>query len=297
MSAFGSFSEIKKYLDQGGPWPPTPYKWEDAEQHGSLYSRYSQPTMSKRELNVGDVVAAARKRRQTAMDYQMSKYIPRSIATKKLYLNRGYERQSGEAKYMDTPLTQAAVLATTNTNAGIVTVNLIDPGSASFNRIGRKLILDSLRVQLRATFTSLQTGGITRGGVLRMVIVHDKQPAGVLPTFDSIFGRTVQNGTESTQFTDPLKYDNMNRFKILRDRLYTINPQIETNTGNYEVVDDVYLKLGRIQSVYSGQSIPQTIADLSSGAVYVIFRADANNASVETWAVESTSNARLKYFD
>lgn len=208
-------------------------------------------------------------------------------------------RRPIELKGVDFPLTQAAVLATTNTNAGIVVANLIDPGSGSFNRIGRKVTLTSLRLKVRLSFTSALTAGFLRGASCRMVVVWDKQPQGVLPTFDTIFGRTVQNGTESTQYNDPLKYDNTSRFRVLRDCVITQNPTavLAATTFEYDHQVDEYIDLKKLESVYSGQTIPQTIADISSGALYVIFRAEANNAGVEQWAVTAESFGRLRYMD
>ena len=47
------------------------------------------------------------------------------------------------------------------------------------------------------------------------------------PTWDTIFGWTDQKGGEATSISAPLRYDNMMRFRILRD--WKIEPEIAGN--------------------------------------------------------------------
>lgn len=211
-------------------------------------------------------------------------------------------RPSGELKGVDTLLTQTPILDTTNTNTGIVVVNLVVPGNGSYNRVGRKIRMRSLRlvgnIDAQCTYQAIST--TMSGGTARMVVVYDKQPSGVLPTFDTIFGLTQPDGTESSTYLANIRYDNTERFTVLRDVVINCNPEGMVATGGVIISPqykfDEYIRLN-LDTVYSGQSSPQTIADISSGALYVCFRVDQNASGVFTATVPSSSFARLRYVD
>lgn len=211
----------------------------------------------------------------------------------------------GEKKGVDTYLTLNPVLATTNTNGSCFVLNLIQQGAGSWNRIGRKVNLLSARIRFSVTHTYGATAvtNTVGGNQLRMVVVWDKQPSGgAIPTFDTVFGTTDQTGAEVGTILDPIRYDNMDRFAILRDCI--VNPTVEATpaTGgsanlvfNYLQVDE-YIKLGGREVVFSGQSAPMTIADISTGALYVYFRAQVNSLTNQM-SITDDAFCRLRYTD
>jgi len=224
----------------------------------------------------------------------------------------GYKRQTvvvaraGELKGMDTNLDTAigTIIDTTNTNAGIAVLNLVQPGTGSWNRVGRKIVPSSVRCYgtLTTEFNASATLGNWVGNWIRLIVVWDQQPSGTLPTFADIFGGTVQDGTESSSVMDPLRYDNMDRFKVLRDVRLTIDPSIAplaSGTANdlrLQTNFDFMVPLKGVETVYSGQSAPQTIADISTGALYFIARSMhdlANNCTTQI----ADGRARLRYRD
>lgn len=203
-------------------------------------------------------------------------------------------------KGMDTDVSLSPAISTTSTNASSFVLNLVQQGAGSWNRVGRKIVPKSLRIKGFANIASTPTfaTGAAISNFLRMVVVWDKQPSGgAIPTFDSIFGITTQDGTESCpDITCPPRYDNMDRFRVLLDRCYgqdqTVVPAFGTGPNNQQLVPvDEYIKLSG-ECVYSGQSNPMTIADISSGALYLYFRA-ANNLAAGTAAFDGI--ARLRY--
>lgn len=210
----------------------------------------------------------------------------------------------GEKKGMDTDISTGAVVDTTNTNANIYVTNLVQQGAGSWNRVGRKIHSTSLRIKGFTRFTMVPTvaTGITILPSLRMVVVWDKQPSGAaIPAFDNIFGITAQDGTESCpDITCPPRYDNMDRYQILRDCFW--NPPAmaiaATGTGPSNTIAmevDEYIALPRLESVYSGQSTPMTIADISTGALYVCIRQTAQGGG--TSSAQFDGIARLRYND
>lgn len=238
-------------------------------------------------------------------------YAARSLARYRTSIPRSISYQPGpgyrgEVKGMDTSLIIAAgsVITTTSTNAASFVLNLCQTGTGSWNRVGKKITMKSVR--LVGNFVTAIAPQVTTGNIndqlIRMVIIYDRQPSGgSIPTYDSIFGVTDQSGTESCpDIWCPPRYDNMERFRILRDCTYdadlgSIGSGGTTNAISIRTKFDEYIKLKGLDSVFLGQSNPMTIADISTGALYVFFRALVNTATNCQTSVDG--NARLRYHD
>ncbi len=206
----------------------------------------------------------------------------------------------GELKGMDTQLYLAAgsVLSTTTNSNGVLPVNLVQQGTLSSSRIGRKIKIKSLRLtipwELHANIVS--GTGIISDNILRVTVIWDKQPSGALPNYSEMFGRKEQDGSESSQVLDNLNYDNTDRFQVLSDT--KIPSRIGTDGGNGMVcigLHERYIKVGR-ETVFSSASTPMTISDISSGGLYVIFRALYNTAD-NRYVIPTEAIARLRYTD
>ena len=219
---------------------------------------------------------------------------------------RTVNRREGELKGMDTVLTVSTVLASTTTNGAFLVLNLVAPGSGSFNRIGKKIFMKTLRLKGNIT-TVIEPEATTSNGYqqwVRMVVVYDKQPSGgTIPIWSDIFGYTPQDGTETSTILSNLRYDNTGRYRVLRDvMLEPKTAQVLALAAGTEdkiyhnMPFDEFIKINR-ETIYQGQSVPQTIADISSGALYVAFRAAYNAANIIVSSVDSTSVARLRYTD
>lgn len=215
---------------------------------------------------------------------------------------------SVEVKGVDTDVaTGTTIVATTSTNADIVPLNLVQQGAGSWNRIGKKINLKSIRLKIDILFTitPAATTANTTQPSCRVVLVWDKQPSGnALPAFNAIFGQTAQDGTETSEYKDPVKYDGMSRFEILMDKVFDAssynalnNTSGTTNIGTMIVSLDEYVKLVGRQTVFSGQSAPMTIADVYSGGLYLISRCSNNVPNVSTCNFTFNSFARLRYTD
>lgn len=215
-------------------------------------------------------------------------------------LQRARNASLPEKKGMETSISSVGnIVATTGTNADSFVLNLIQAGNGSWNRVGRKVHLKSVRLYGLAgmTYTTNAAYGV---GSLRMVVVWDKQPSGgAIPAWDQIFGNTDQTGVETSSVLSRPRYDNMDRFQVLRDVF--IEPRIvpdgvtAADIRSVYVEFDEYIKLGNKEVVFSGQSSPMTIADISTGALYVYFRANAVSATMN-WTT-TQAFARLRYVD
>jgi len=259
-----------------------------------FYDRYlsgSRGVKRKRDYSDDTIVSRPYKK----MKYSIPSNSP-------AFTNRIIKTIPGEMKGMDTDLSVVGVVASTVSNANIQVLNLIQQGNGSWNRVGRKTHLSSVRIKGAITFVTapVLASGVTAAPSLRMVLVWDKQPSGgAIPSFDTMFGITAQDGTESCpDVTCPLKYDNMDRFVVLKDMYVTAPPTPSFSIGSGPQVSvnhgiDEYLKLKDLESVYSGQSSPMTIADISTGALYFVMRSQL----VGTSSVNVDAVARVRYKD
>lgn len=217
-----------------------------------------------------------------------------------------YKRPRGELKGVDTALTGSTWLNISNTNGLCDVLNLVQEGNGSYNRIGRKIKLRSLRIRgtVKATLAEEAVTGNFYGITGRMVVVWDKSPNGAsIPTFDTIFGYTEQDGTEVgvNEFA-PLRYDNTSRFSVVRDKCFVLNPVGDNNSGgaqdrmNVSMYIDEFINLKNRETSFNSTANPMTIANISTGALYIYYRADYNTANTTTLNL-SNGIARLRYTD
>lgn len=220
---------------------------------------------------------------------------------------KGLVYNQGEKKGLDTFINHedgvSKTPSTTNTNDFIYALNLVRPGTASYNRVGRKIKMHSLRCL--GVIESNVTGAPTTGDYLeqinRIAIVYDRQPNGAIPVFSDIFSYTEQDGTEGSDIYTLPAYDNMQRFRILKDIVFAQDIDAYNGSGGNPAlmvqrkIIDFYLPLKGLETTYSGQSSPSTIADISTGALYIVFRAYNNLA--QSFTLVENFTCRLRYFD
>jgi len=260
-----------------------------------FYDRYlsgSRGVKRKRDYSDDTIVSRPYKK----MKYSIPSNSP-------AFTNRIIKTIPGEMKGMDTDISYVGVIGSTNTNTGIYVLNLVQQGNGSWNRVGRKTHSSSVRLKGNVTFACapVVATGVMTAPACRLVLVWDKQPSsGAIPSFDTIFGITAQDGVESCpDVTCPLRYDNMDRFTVIKDIFLTApsNPVTSTGSGpstTSVVCLDEYVKLKDLESVYSGQSNPMTIADISTGALYLVMRSQYATANS---SVTVDGISRLRYKD
>lgn len=247
-----------------------------------------------------------------ASGYRRSSYKKSSKGVKKATYKRPKGTRTGgrpvihtygpELKGVDVDISNADIPSTTNNNDSIAVLNLIQQGTGSWNRVGRKVGLYSVRLTGQAIcLIGPNSGDLQLGTTMRMTLVWDAQPSGgAIPSFSDIFGVTDQSGNEDVALFDPPRYDNMDRFTVLRDKYLDFNPEstplAAANGNRYVTYFDEYVKLGGRETVYSGSSVPMTAADVSSGSLLLIYRASANVTGDAECTVE-LGNARLRYND
>lgn len=206
---------------------------------------------------------------------------------------------ANEKKGCDTVLNTGPITTNVASAANAFTLNTMQQGSGYWQRVGRKVNLESLR--LRGDIVSIFDQGLTVSGascLVRMVVVWDKQSSGGLQ-FDGIFGNTTNAGTEASTVLDSISYDQMDRFVVLKD---IIIPQNPPSISNAEADDslrtstyfDEFIDLKGKVTTYDNTTNPGAVADIASGAIYVYFRV-TNSTNMDTYIENAV--ARLRYRD
>lgn len=258
--------------------------------NSSLRSLGNLPIMSSKKRDYASLSTATLMKKKARYEKKRAVFVQRRI----------------EKKGLDTAIGVGPVINTTNTNGNCFVLNLVRQGAGSWERIGRKIQLTSLR--LKGSFLNDYTSQASTGNIpanyIRMVVVWDRQPSGgAIPTWDSVFSQTAQDGTESSNVMAQLAYDNMDRFQILRDVCVGFSPEAtNTSGGSANLVQSVatfdeFINLKGKEVVFLGQSQPMTISDISTGGLYVYFRAKENIAATSLVYVNTPSWARLRYTD
>jgi len=258
----------------------------------------AESRLKKRKVNRSNVRKAAPRRFTSAVPRAPMIAVSRQAARQYVAM-----RSSAELKGMDTVLGPAApILGTTNTNDQIYPVNLVRAGNGSWNRVGRRIFMKSVRLRGYLVTVADNNGGVafTRGTIIRMVLIYDRQPSGTgIPAYSQIFGYTDQAGTEASSVLSNVRWDTTDRFRVLRDKVFTVNPV--AIPGNAEegaeskTYFDEFVDLKGLETVFGGQSEPMTIADIQSGSLLVAFRIDPTTANAVTGLDQAT--ARLRYTD
>lgn len=208
-----------------------------------------------------------------------------------------------EKKWIDVPIpgTAIPVASPFNTNAGIHLLNVIQQGTGFYQRNGRKVKLASLRMRITISSAfAVDVSGNAVSDLLRVALIWDRSPnsPGTLPTFDDIFKGTDATGASDDSLVAERRAVNMDRFTVLRDKVLEINPDLAVaNPATYTKtthIDD-YLKIGR-ETVFSGTANPITVANISTGALYLLFRSCVS-AGVTHIVQTDCTNIRLRYLD
>lgn len=217
----------------------------------------------------------------------------RSRASASQALARSMLSQKPVLKGVDTFLGFASgtFINTSATNSGAFSLALASQGSASYNRVGKRIKLHSLRCRFTLEGQYFYNADLDYNFTttsVRYVVVWDRSPNGsAIPSWETVFGITDSQGTQTPIMEAPVSYLNTGRFHVLRDEIVSIQPNfpfLTDTAGEFRSIThtvDFYQSLKGLTSVFSADSSPPTNSDVSTGALYIYFRRIASTSS--TW--------------
>jgi len=161
---------------------------------------------------------------------------------------------------------------------GVILLNGIKEGTGSFQRIGRNIWMESIRV--RGAVRYINESGYNLFPTVRMIIVYDRTPSGVQPGFQNIFQSTDATGTDSTPSIDTgIALEYTKRFRVLADWTvahpgsgYTDSQTADITYSSLDIPFDKYVPLKNLETQYT--DVDSTIADISTGGLYLIYRSN-----------------------
>lgn len=98
----------------------------------------------------------------------------------------------------------------------ITSLNLISQGTTQHQRIGNKMRIHAIR--FRGVIT-LQPNISFSSGMVRVLLVRDKQSNGTMPAVSDVLEPTAAATTDVYAFAD---MDNLDRFDIVKDKLFRV---------------------------------------------------------------------------
>lgn len=149
---------------------------------------------------------------------RMYKPVPR-IST----LNRKIKKIENdiELKYVDTVFGD-----TVDTSGDLQLLNSILAGTSQITRVGSEINATSIQFRLNCVTNDANTDGPC---FLRVIMFWDRQANGTVPTLasDPISGAPgLLNNSIIIDLTQaPYQYENSERFRVLYDKVYTLNPR------------------------------------------------------------------------
>lgn len=198
----------------------------------------------------------------------------------------GKYRRSGKEKKIIDLVNQAAIYesAATVASTSVWLLNGVSQGSDYTNRIGRKITMTS--VFFRCT-SSLATSPNAISIPVRIMIVYDEQTNGADPAGTDLL-QTPANAMALTNLS------NRDRFKILYDKIRTINTQ---GTTDGALADKLYL------SKYIKMSLPvifngtgNTSGAIQTGGLYMFFISNATAGTPDN-RPKATFSSRVRFID
>ena len=113
----------------------------------------------------------------------------------------------------------------------IAALNLIQAGSSFFNRIGRRIEMKSLQLNLQINPIPPTANEFYPSQTIRLLIVYDSQTNGAFPAISDILQSTSQAGVNQTSNYALLNLNNRDRFTIIRD-IKLVTPGYNTDANN-----------------------------------------------------------------
>lgn len=171
-------------------------------------------------------------------------------------------------------------------------------GAGIPNRIGNKIALKSLRI--RGTLEVTGNGGTPPPQNARFMVIYDRQVNATYPALNTILsdvtsGNAIVNG-DFLSSINPSFYD---RYIVLCDKLFILGamPLNSTDQGPTELkqfVIDEFIKLKGLEVVFTDSTVGGPIADISTGALYMIGWGDQANGNEPYYMNIKT---RLRFYD
>nr|WAE43236.1 MAG: capsid protein [Cressdnaviricota sp.] len=249
------------------------------------------------------------------VQHQNINYIPAQAINRPMPLFRAFAAKNNKQSVKTVDQTYQVALAVPyvpdlmaptviniDTTGAIQNLCTVQMGTGEYNRIGNKIALKSLR--LRFNLTPNNNNVITFSNA-RLMVIYDRQPNAAYPNLTSMLNTARQDGTSvnGTMWSN-INVNLFERFIVLMDDYIPVPPNAivglvagsdvvgPTELKSFQV--DKYIKLKNLETVFQSTASPITIANIQTGALYLVSIGDlGGGAAPWSWKGET----RLRYKD
>lgn len=163
---------------------------------------------------------------------------------------------------------------------GMTHVNAVVQGADYYKRIGQKINMKSCQLD----FTVGAPTSYTVPCVVRWCLIYDRQPNADYPSIGDIF----YTSAGATTFNSGVNMQNRNRFSVIRDQRFTLDPAQDLLKPVHE-----FVKLSHETDF--NQTNAGTIGDLTTGSLLFMIGYDGTIAEPAPTLISWQS--RIRYFD
>lgn len=212
-----------------------------------------------------------------------------------------------EVKTLDVGLGVGGSVTSNLTNNALFTIcNPIQVGTGTYQRIGEKVQLKALRLNLNFNYVYMRNtvGSHLNGNrlIVRLMLWKQSGSATAFPNWNGIFGNTAQDGTTSVSLHSHLFANRTNEYVVLREWDNDFSPQsgdlpVANQTAICPFSIDDYVKFGGIEARYVGTANPMTVANCSSNLVFLCMRASVDDVNSTQIFFTPQCVMRLTYYD
>lgn len=231
---------------------------------------------------------------QPSKKRKYNKVEPKRKYRQPLYIDTTKLGKKNEYKFVD----KSYVAASLNLTPQIQLLNGCQVGSAFYNRIGRKIMMKSVQLNMDLDLTGTENTDFDYG---RIIIVYDRNPNGAFPVIGDILADYTDQGVNSTNITSFPNPNNKQRFIIVRDMKLTLAPFKNDAIAAYSISPSYiqgfegtcYAKLN-LEVDYRASSNPAVIGDIANGSLYLV---TFGGYAAGTEAYKIRYSSRVKYLD
>lgn len=196
--------------------------------------------------------------------------------------------QGPEKKFKDTALTAPAVGdgAVTVGATTFILCNNMQQGNSGITRIGRQITVKSVAYNMM-----IKPAATTTSGLLRFMLIWDRQANGAAPAITDILGFNDAATTTANQITAAMNMSNRERFKVLVDKRIAVG-QVVTSiaAGNPVPHGEKFRKQNEIVTYNAGNV--GDVTDIATNSLYAVLLTTCGTA-----AFAINGNVRIRFTD
>lgn len=189
-----------------------------------------------------------------------------------------------EKKFKDT-----VVETSVRDTGAIALLNGLTQGTTVLTRIGNQILIKKIHLKFYiegALFAQTPTIAM---GVVRILLLWDKQPNGALPALSDI----LQSTTNTTSITSSMDLDTVQRFNVLWDKRFTYANQVTNVPFSEGNQYHEYFVRTNLKTTYAAASAGD-ITDIRTGALLLVYVSDSAAAANDPVV---SGYVRIRYTD